>query len=170
MFYLYLFSVERGTDHLVLHIDEFEGEEGLLFVEEEAEKYFVALPEGEGGVVCVREERQVGLADPCEGSFVVDAHIGIAAPCCGGKEVHVLVRPGVGDEGDDAAIVPLGDSQPCLLSHLSQHALVGTFVGFAFAAHTDPLAVACIVLFLCAVQHEVAVAVVNIAEGCLFHD
>ena len=41
-------SVESGADHFVLHVDEFEGKEGDAFVEEEAEEYLVALPEGKG--------------------------------------------------------------------------------------------------------------------------
>ena len=41
-------SVESGADHFVLHVDEFEGKEGGIFVEEEAEEDFVAFPEGKG--------------------------------------------------------------------------------------------------------------------------
>ena len=83
--------------------------------------------------------------------------------------MHVLVGPGVGDEGDDTAVVPASDCQACLLLHLAEHALVGALVGLALAAHADPFPVAGVVFLLHAVQHEVAVAVVDIAKRCLFH-
>ena len=156
------FSVEGGRGHFVVLVDELEGEEGGGAVEEEAEEDAVAFPEV--------EVHQPGFGNPGEGALVVDAHVGLAAPGGGGEEVHVFVGPRVGDEGDDAAVVPLGDVQSRLLLHLAQHALVGALVGFALATHANPLAVAGVVLFLDAVQHEVAVAVVNVAEGCLFHN
>ena len=59
--------------------------------------------------------------------------------------------------------------QACFLLHLAQHALVRRLVGLAFAAHAYPFAVAGVVLFLDAVQHQVAVTVVDIAECGLFH-
>ena len=64
--------------------------------------------------------------------------------------------------------MPLGNLQTRLLFDLAQHALVGTLVGLAFAAHAYPFAVAGVVLFLDAVQHQVAVTVVDIAECVCF--
>ena len=65
--------------------------------------------------------------------------------------------------------MPLRDLQSRLLFDLAQHTLVGTLVGLALATYANPFPVAGVVGFLHAVQHQVAVAVVDIAEGCLFH-
>ena len=163
------FAVEGGAGHLVLHVDELEAEEGLLLIHQQAQEYLVALPEGQGGVADTICDRQVAFPYPCQVAFGIDAHVGLTAPGVGGEEVHVLVGPGVGDEGDDATVVPPGDLQARLLLHLAQHALVGTLVGLALAAHAYPFAVAGVVLLLHPVQHQVALAVVDIAQCRLFH-
>ena len=133
------------------------------------EEYLVAFPEVYALVANTICDWQVLLLYPCQRALVVDAHVGIPAPGGGGEEVHVLVGPGVGDEGDDAAVVPAGNLQPRLFLHLTQHALVGALVGLALAADAYPLAVAGVVLFLHAMQHQIAVAVVDVAKCRLFH-
>lgn len=101
-----------------------------MCVEEKAEEDAVALPK-------IKVEECIDI-DPMEDAFVaIDER---ARPLVGSKEMHILARPDIGDECDDATVAPMRDRETCFLVDLAEHALVGTFIGLALAADTNPFA------------------------------
>ena len=142
---------------LVAFIGEFKGEEGCFFVEESKEN-LVAFPHG--------EFEQVFFLNPFEVTFV--AHDFVAGPFGTHEEVHVFVFPSVGDEGDDAAVAPLGDGESGLFPHFAQHTVLWAFPFLEVTSYAEPFVVVKIVFFFGAVEHEVLGASFQVAESGLF--
>ena len=140
-------------------VGEFQGEEGGMFVNEFQED-LVAFPKG--------KFKELFLVDPFEVAFV--AFDFVAGPFGADEEMHVFCFPDIGDEGDDAAVAPLGDGIACFFEHFAQHAVLGALPFFELTADTEPFVVVQVVFLFGAVEHEVLVAAFQVAEGGGFQD
>jgi len=134
-------------------IDQFEGEEGLLRIHDKTQEDAVALPQG--------KVEEFVFVDP--GQFALVAKNLFTAPFGGGEEVHIFAGPDIAHKGDYSSVAPLLHLETSLLAHFAQHAFVGAFIGFAFAAYAYPLVVAGIVLFLYPMEHQILVVALHVA-------
>jgi len=135
-------------------VGQFQGEERDVFIDK-SEEDLVAFPQG--------EFEEALFVDPFEVAFVAGDLL--AGPVGTHEEVHVFGGPLVGDEGDDAAVAPLGDGKAGLFADLTQHTVFGALSFFELASHAEPFVVIEVVFFFRSVQHKVLVAALEVTEG-----
>ena len=155
----YGFTIQNRLLEVVALIGEFQGEERRFFVDE-FEEDLVAFPHG--------QFEEAFFLDPFEVALIADDLV--ACPFGAYEEVHMFAFPDIGDEGDDAAVAPLGDGIARLLAHLTQHAFLGALPFLKLAAHAKPFVVVEVVFLFGTVQHEILGAAFQVAEGGRFHD
>ena len=139
-------------------VGQFQGEKGRLLVDE-AEEDFVTFPH------C--KFQKTLFFNPFEVTFITLNLF--AGPVGADKEMHVFALPDIGDEGNDAAVAPLGDGEASLFPHFAEHTFLGAFALLEFSSHAEPFVVVEVVFFFGAMEHEVLVTSFQIAEGGLFH-
>lgn len=126
---------------------------------QQAEENFVARPQ--------RQRRHGRLVHPLEIPLVAFAQR--AGEARRREEVHVFPLPLVGQKRHHAAAAPVGQRQAGLLLRLAQEALVRRLVTLELAADADPFVVVEVVFLLHAVQHEILLPALDIAECGVAH-
>jgi hypothetical protein len=156
--HLQSFSVQNSLFQCVIFVGQLQREERSMLIDK-AEENLIAFP---------RWQLQKSLfVNPFKVAFV--AYNLLAFPFCADKDVHLLGRPDIVDESNDATIAPRGNGKACFLIDFAPHAVLGALPFLELASHANPFVVVLIVLLLGAVQHEVLVAALKVTLGGLFH-
>ena len=83
--------------------------------------------------------------------------------------MHILRGVQGVHEGDESPVPVVGQSQARLFQRLPQYAVLRTLLILELAAHADPLVVVQVIFLLDPVEHQIAVAPLQITEGRVDH-
>ena len=127
-----------------------------MFLVEQLEENFIALPDG--------QLLHSLLRHPFQHAFPAGiALYHLARPPVGGVEMDELghIAP---DEGQQAPAAPVGQRQARLFFHFTEKAVLRALEPLEFSADAHPFVVVVVVLLLHAVEHQIGVVPLQIAQ------